>query len=256
MTDELLAFDDGGSGSGSPVVLIHGLTFSRRSWDPIAKRLAEQHRVIALDLPGHGESLGSAADPQTVATRIAATLRAAGVEKPLVVGHSAGAIHATATAARMPTAGVINVDQPLLIAPFSGFLHQMAPALRGPEFATAFAPFEESIGVHKLPEPERSRLQSTRTVTQDLVLDHWTMPMSTPADQAQAVLDEMLDQVDAAYLYLAGADLPAPVEEHLRAHVPQLEVVVWPGTGHLPQHADPEAFVRLVTDFVARASSR
>jgi pimeloyl-ACP methyl ester carboxylesterase len=253
VTDDLLAFDDGGSGTA--VVLIHGLTFSRRSWDPIAKRLAEQYRVIALDLPGHGESLGSAADPQTVATRIAATLRSAGVEKPTVVGHSAGAIHATATAARMRTAGVINVDQPLLVAPFTGFLQQMAPALRGPEFATAFAPFEESIGVHKLPEPERRRLQSTRTVTQDLVLDHWTMPMTTPADQAQAQLDQMLDQVDAAYLYLAGDDPPAPVEEHLRAHVPQLEVVVWPGTGHLPQHADPEAFVRLVTDFVARASS-
>ncbi len=254
MTDELLAYDD--YGSGVSVVLIHGLTFSRRSWDPIATQLAERHRVITLDLPGHGESLGSAADPRAVASRILMTLRAAGAEQPVVVGHSAGAIHATGVAALIRTRGVVNVDQPLLIAPFSRFLQQMAPALRGPDFTTAFAPLEETIGVHNLPDPERGRLQSTRTITQDLVLDHWTMPMTTAADHAQSAIDEMLGHIEAPYLYLAGDQLPAPVEQHLLTHLPQLGVVVWPDTGHLPQHTNPEAFVRLVSDFVARTSPR
>jgi pimeloyl-ACP methyl ester carboxylesterase len=253
VTDELLAHDD--LGSGVPVVLVHGLTFSRRSWDPVATPLAERHRVLTLDLPGHGESTGSAADPRAVAARIVATLRACGAERPVVVGHSAGAIHATGTAALMQARGVVNVDQPLLIAPFSGRLRQLAPALRGSDFATAFAPFEQSIGVHDLPEPERSRLQSTRTIAQDVVLDHWTMPMTSTPEQAQSALDQMLDQVDAPYLYLAGDDLPPPVEQHLRSHLAHLEVVVWPGHGHLPQHADPDAFVRLVDDFVTRTAS-
>ena len=253
MSDDLLAYDD--RGSGVPVVLIHGLTFSRRSWDPIATQLAERHRVITIDLPGHGESVGSAADPRAVAARIVATLCAAGIERPVVVGHSAGAIHATGVAALMVTRGVVNVDQPLLLAPFSGLLQQLAPALRGHDFPGAFAPFEQSIGVHDLPEPERGRLQSTRTIARDLVLDHWHMPMTTAAEQAQAAIDELLNQVDAPYLYLAGDELPAPVEQHLRAHLRQLDVVVWPGAGHLPQHVDPDRFARLVSDFVARTSS-
>jgi len=253
VTYELLAYDD--VGSGMPVVLIHGLTFSRHSWEPLATSLAEQHRVLTVDLPGHGDSLGSAAVPTDVAARLVATLRAANVEEPVVVGHSVGAIHATAVAALTRVSGVVNVDQPLLIAPFSGFLQQMAPALRGPDFAAAFAPFEESIGVHNLPDPERRRLQSTRTIRQELVLDHWSMPMAASPERAQSELDEILGKVDAPYLYLAGDDVPAPVEQHLRAHLPQLEVVVWAGTGHLPQHSDPEAFVRLVSDFVARSTS-
>lgn len=44
------------SGSGEPLVLIHGLGGSRRSWDPIVHPLSDQRTVVALDLPGFGET--------------------------------------------------------------------------------------------------------------------------------------------------------------------------------------------------------
>ena len=44
------------TGHGKPLLLVHGLGGSRRSWDPISISLAQAREVIALDLPGHGQT--------------------------------------------------------------------------------------------------------------------------------------------------------------------------------------------------------
>ena len=41
-------------GAGEPLVLLHGLGLSWRSWKPVIPALAERHDVLALDLPGFG----------------------------------------------------------------------------------------------------------------------------------------------------------------------------------------------------------
>ena len=43
-------------GEGDPVVLLHGFTQTGGSWVPIAASLAERHRVVTIDVPGHGRS--------------------------------------------------------------------------------------------------------------------------------------------------------------------------------------------------------
>lgn len=50
------------AGRGKPLLLVHGLGGSIRSWDPIRPALAESRDVIAIDLPGHGQS---AAEPDS-----------------------------------------------------------------------------------------------------------------------------------------------------------------------------------------------
>jgi pimeloyl-ACP methyl ester carboxylesterase len=237
-------------GSGPAVVLVHGLTFSRRTWEPVADLLARRHRVVAVDLPGHGESEGSAADPRALVERLHSTLRALEVRDPVVVGHSAGAFTATGYAAEHDVTGVVNVDQPMLTAGFSNLVRQLAPALRGPGFEAAFAPFERSIGVDRLPEPERSRVASTRSTRQETVLDHWDPSLRTAPDALQAQVDEMLDAVRAPYLYLSAHEVPDEVRRHLHAHLDRVEVVEWPGTGHLLHLGDPVRFVDLVEQFV------
>ena len=44
------------AGDGPPVLLIHGITESSAAWEPIIEPLAPSHRVIAMDLRGHGRS--------------------------------------------------------------------------------------------------------------------------------------------------------------------------------------------------------
>ncbi|RMC37231.1 alpha/beta fold hydrolase [Paracoccus alkanivorans] len=44
------------AGQGTPVVLIHGVGMQSEAWEPQIAALSESHRVIALDMPGHGGS--------------------------------------------------------------------------------------------------------------------------------------------------------------------------------------------------------
>jgi hypothetical protein len=50
----LLDYDD--DGSGPPIVLLHGLSLSRRTWDRFLPDLERQYRVVRLDQRGHGTS--------------------------------------------------------------------------------------------------------------------------------------------------------------------------------------------------------
>ena len=43
-------------GSGSPLVLVHGLGGRRQSWQPVLPGLLSNREVVTLDLPGHGET--------------------------------------------------------------------------------------------------------------------------------------------------------------------------------------------------------
>jgi pimeloyl-ACP methyl ester carboxylesterase len=249
MTTELLAYSD--SGSGTPLVFVHGVTFNRHTWDPILDRLSDRFRCLAVDLPGYGESSGSAADPRVVVERLRATLQECGIDVPLVVGHSAGVLTATAYAAMHPVAGVVNVDQTLLVAPFAGFVQQLAPALRGADFDTAFAPFRQSMGVEQLPEPERSRVLATQRIDQQTLLDHWSGPLTLSPEALQDMVAALLDAVAAPYLWLAGHELPDADREYLLAHVPHAEIQQWPGLGHMVHLAAPDRFAALLADFAA-----
>lgn len=89
-----LAYDLTGAGSTGPaLVLLHPLGADRRMWDSIVGRLAERHPVIALDLPGFGESpslTGEAPTPRALAAAVAAQLESIGVTRPHIVGNSLG----------------------------------------------------------------------------------------------------------------------------------------------------------------------
>ena len=247
---EPLAHLDTG-GDFPAIVFLHGMTFSKDTWDPIVDRLRDRFRCVVLDLPGHGESSGSGADPQAVVARIHATVLANAVVRPVVVGHSAGALHATGYAATYDTAGVINVDQSLRVGPFAGFVQQLAPALRGPDFVTAFEPFAASIGVSRLPEPERARVSATQHIDQQLVLDHWRKPLTEPPAALQTEIDTLLDRVTVPYLWLAGGPVDAADRDHLLAHVTQAHIESWSTQGHMAHLAEPDRFAARVTQFAA-----
>ena len=80
------------AGSGSPIVLLHGLGGAASNWVELAPGLARTARVIAPDLPGHGGSSPLAAVPNTnpFSDRVAGVLEREGVTGATVVGHSFG----------------------------------------------------------------------------------------------------------------------------------------------------------------------
>lgn len=106
--DSILPLSDGdayvrqdGPRDAPALVLIHGFTASTRSWDAVVPALAKTHRVIRVDLLGHGRSAKPASGGYEIpaqARRVGAVLDRLGVHRAIVVGHSTGGSVATSLA--------------------------------------------------------------------------------------------------------------------------------------------------------------
>ena len=93
-TGVTLEYAEQGEANGVPVVLLHGYTDSRVSWNLVLPLLPARYRVFAITQRGHGES----SKPETgyqardFAGDIAAFLDAKGIPRAIIVGHSMGSM--------------------------------------------------------------------------------------------------------------------------------------------------------------------
>jgi 2-succinyl-6-hydroxy-2,4-cyclohexadiene-1-carboxylate synthase len=79
-------------GSGPPLILLHGFTQTGQLWGRFGEILAESHTLVAVDLPGHGDSGSVRADLPTTAGLVAEAVRAeVGGEASALLGYSLGA---------------------------------------------------------------------------------------------------------------------------------------------------------------------
>ena len=242
------------AGTGRPVVLVHGITESRRAWDPlVAPLIAADCRGIVVDLRGHGDS--SKVGPYDLATMagdVGAVLRAEGVDDALLVGHSLGGAVVSAYAAGGPCRGVVNVDQPLALGEFQGVLAQLRPMLHGneSEFQAAIAAiFDDMAG--PLDGHERRRVDGIRAADRDVVLGVWDVMFTASAQELDAVVDSLAAAITVPYLSLHGIDPGRDYATWLTAKIPSATVEVWPHHGHYPHLIDPARFVTRVTEFPA-----
>jgi 3-oxoadipate enol-lactonase len=88
-------------GNGVPIALLHGFTLDRHAWDDVAPRLAAAHRVVRIDLRGHGASTDASA-PYIAADEVPRVLDALGVARAALVGLSWGGQVALETALAHP----------------------------------------------------------------------------------------------------------------------------------------------------------
>jgi pimeloyl-ACP methyl ester carboxylesterase len=99
------------TGAGTPLLLLHGIGGTHRSWDPIAPSLADERELIAVDLPGHGQT---APLPVTTIATYADALEQFIAEHELggvdVVGASMGARLALELARRGSVGNVVALD--------------------------------------------------------------------------------------------------------------------------------------------------
>ena len=94
------------SGSGPPLLLLHGLGMGKVVWRPVVPLLAREREVIALDLPGFGDSPQGPHTVEALAHCIAAFAASHGLERPHVAGNSLGGAIAMAMGAEGRTASV------------------------------------------------------------------------------------------------------------------------------------------------------
>jgi pimeloyl-ACP methyl ester carboxylesterase len=260
---------DEGRPRAAPVVLLHCYSCSLHWWDALAPILARNHRVIRIDLLGHGgsqkPSSGYGIDEQ--AALVAAALDRLDVQGAVVVGHSMGFDVATALAARATQLvdRLVNIDEgpseDVCSTPFIATLGY-APVIGqamwrlAPDFAikqgyeSAFAPgFDLAEG---FPNPDqvvndfnamtytsfRDASQANTDFVEELPLDQRLRSLPVPLLSIFGAEDELCDPAEsqAAYRTVPGARL-AEIE----------------GAGHSPNVEKPDETAALIEEFAADA---
>jgi len=259
---------DQGTRDGSPIVLIHCYTCSMKWWDKLAPLLEPDHRVIRVDLLGHGGSdkpgAGYSIDDQ--ANAVAEALAKLGVSGATVVGHSLGGSVVTALAQHSPqlASRVVIIDQ----APEDGFenesltqklsywsvigqaesrLLQIAPtSMVRDQYDQAFAPgFSIASGFANPDQP----VDDLRAMTYTAYKDTYDAEKDF-VDQAP--LDRRMASTHLPLLVIFGADdqiYDAQAAVARYRQVPGSQTHLIPGAGHSPNVEKPNEVAALILAF-------
>ena len=246
------------SGSGPPIVLLHGITEDHHAWAPVVDRLRPDFTCIALDARGHGESDVAAIDyePLTFAGDIATVVDAVELSgPPVLVGHSLGGFHASvyAAAGLGPVRGVVNVDQTLRMSDFATHVRPAEERLRGADFVDTMIELGEALGVDRLTRESRNELHRYRTRARpEVVLAIWQACFEVDGPEIDAMIEQLvLANLRVPYLAIYGSDPGTGYIDWLTARVPSASVEVWEGDGHWLHLVDPDRFAARVRKFVA-----
>jgi pimeloyl-ACP methyl ester carboxylesterase len=218
-------------------------------WAPAIAELSAvdpDRRVVALDLPGHGESADrSSYAMDEVVEHIHHAVADAGMSAPVLVGHSIAGVIATVYAARYPTRGVVNVDQYLRVERFAERVRSLADRLDGPAFGEVWQMFWSSMQTEVLPRSAQALLRATSRPRRDLVVGYWADVLERPVAELKSFAASALEGVRAAavpYLIVTGEELDPHYRHWLKAALPRVRAKVLPRSGHFPHLAHPARF--------------
>jgi pimeloyl-ACP methyl ester carboxylesterase len=251
------------SGSGEPLVLVHGSWGDHHNWDPVVSALGESFRVLAYDRRGHSASRRPSGQGSVFedADDLAGLIDELELAPAHVAGNSFGAAIALRAATRRPDVfRTLVVHEPPLF-----------PLLAGTELEPALEEVQRRIGavVALLEAGEHDDAARRFVDTIAFGPGAWDDQLSTEmrdvfVANATTFLDEVRDpdalQMDLAAL--GGFDKPAlltsgtesapffgPVVDMVAAHLPRSERITIDGADHLPHISVPERYVEVVRTF-------
>lgn len=243
--------------AGRPVLLlIHGGTASRRAWDLVTPALRASHRIVAIDLRGHGQSpapdTGYSA-PQ-LATDVARVIERLGLDAPTLVGHSLGGLTAICLAAQRPelVGRLVLLNVPAAPRAVDALVH-LEQRLRDPGFFPLTQAFVDEWCAHPRPLPadfvaaQQAHVRALRPIV-------WRQVFGELVD---ADFTALLPAIRQPTLLLWGARdglLDASQRERLRAGIPRSRLVLIDEAGHNPSSATPDRVAAEIAAFVTRGS--
>ncbi|MGH7912008.1 MAG: alpha/beta fold hydrolase [Candidatus Dormibacteraceae bacterium] len=248
-------------GAGPAVTFLHGFTQRATSWSEVWGLLPGGRRLVAVDLPGHGDSSDAGATLPEAAAALAATWDRLGIERSDLVGYSLGGRLALWVAATLPG----RVTRLVTIGAHAGFegpardrrlvsdeaLARRIEAEGVERFATYWAglPLFSGLrqrGPERLAELDRMRRQNRASGL--------AASLRGMGGAATPPFWDRLPAASAPALLLAG-ERDEPYVEHaqrLRSQIPGARVGLVPGAGH-PAHLEQP---QRVAALLARALER
>jgi pimeloyl-ACP methyl ester carboxylesterase len=261
-------------GDGPLLVLIHGITSSSASWEPVLPELAEHFTILAPDLLGHGQSDKPAGDYSlgSHACLVRDLMLALGHEHATIVGHSLGGGVAMQVAYQFPdlVGRLALVSSGGLGREVSVFLRAVTlpgselvlPLIASKPVLEVGAALSRALGIVGLQAGS-----DLAEIARGIVSLAEVGARRAFVHTARSVIDAGGQRVDARdRLYLAEAvpslivwgeiDPIIPAEHGRRAHelMPGSRLEVFDRAGHFPHLDDPLRFVRLLQAFLAETT--
>jgi pimeloyl-ACP methyl ester carboxylesterase len=257
-----IAYRRGPAADGRAVVLIHGNSSSSRAWEPLlAGPFGREHRCLALDLPGHGDSARLAPGQYTIA-RFAA----------LLAGFAAALDASDAVFVGWSLGGHILLEAAPLLTAAAGFVLFGTPPVASPaDMAAAFLPDPAfGLGLSDRADPGEAREYAQAFVAPGsaAAADGFARDIARtdPAARAAIGVGIALGAFADEAAIVAGLKQPLAVlhgaqdrlvnADYIRGlTMPTLwrgEVQVIEGAGHAPHQEATEAFTGLLGRFIAQ----
>jgi pimeloyl-ACP methyl ester carboxylesterase len=246
-----LAIHSSSVGTGPTLVFVHGWTCDSSSWTEQVAAFAKDHRVITLDLPGHGQSAspqGGKFSMDLFARAVEAVRAEAGSDRIVLIGHSMGAPVIRQYAHLYPehVAGLVAVDGPLDMRGFPPpQLGQSPPPMTGPEGLKAREGMIRSMFVPTTAAPLQQHILSMMLET----------PEATAAGAMASMFDPSIrwtDTIRAPSLAVYAGTSTMPDAAVTKEIIPNFEATQVVGTGHFLMMEKPSEFNRLLAAFLER----
>jgi pimeloyl-ACP methyl ester carboxylesterase len=237
------------AGSGDPPLLfVHGWTCNHTHWRDQLPHFAKKHRVVALDLRGHGKSDAPDQDYgiDGFVGDVAWFIRELGLQKPVIIGHSMGGVIAMNLARRHPdlARAIVMVDSPITPLPEAtrAIAEPLFAGLRSPAYASVAEGFARMSFFNASSPPE---------LVNELVSGMSTAPqrlMYTALDNTIAPENQQPGPIPVPALFIRAATQFAS-EDDLRSRYPGLGVITVPAA-HFVQLEQPAATNNIISDFL------
>ncbi len=254
MTD-LLKMTRYGEGSGTPLLIAHGLFGSARNWGVLSKRFASDRPVVAVDMRNHGDSFWSDTHSYSaMAEDLARVIGEIGGEAD-VLGHSMGGKAAMVLALTQP-----NLVRKLIIADIAPVTYPAAPseevaAMKAVDLSVVDRRSDADLQLQRYisdPSVRAFLLQSITMGDQP----HWKLNLDVLDDTYGEIrgFPEIEGKFGGETLFIAGAlsDYVQPKDEALiRRFFPKTQIVRLPDAGHWVHAEQPRAFEQAVTQFLS-----
>lgn len=254
------------SGSGTPIVLLHGLMAHGGFFDGQAA-LAENFRIIAIDLRGHGDSAGAAGEApgvERMAADVAELAEALDLDGAIGVGWSLGATilwHVLAGPAGRRFAGAVVVDMTARVkndAEWDLGLSPEACEARSIAIRSDFESFALTAGHAIFAQPvavEHRQLADWASL--EFARNDAEAMASIWASLVRQDMRALLDRIQHPTLIVHGGRSELygdDTADHLVAALPHARAVRFEKSGHAPHLEEPDLFNATLKDFADRLS--
>jgi pimeloyl-ACP methyl ester carboxylesterase len=233
------------------LVFVHGWTCNANFWRLQIPAFANQARVIAVDLPGHGRSDKPqiAYTPDLFARAINAVLVDASVRRAVLVGHSLGTPIIRQFYRMYPkkAAALVIVDGPLRMPEHNESMDGLMAALRGPDFQEAL-----SAMVNGMTAPMHDA-----SLRDEVRREMMRAPKYVAVSAIESMGNEAVWKRDPIKVPVLAVLAKSPswgpdTEEFLQGVAPNLEYHMFEGVSHFLMMDKPEEFNRMLSAFLVR----